>query len=520
MKKNTLTLTSKQEDQCKALADYAWALSLDPDIPDYHNKVLNLLESALRLNPNSEHILAMLTGMLLQQKEIDKLLTILSPIAEKNPESSHLSLLLSDLYTEKKQPEKTEKILIQCLDAQGHPNPEVVRELSFYYWKIKETSKNIQLLENAVNNTNNEGAFSLYFIASFFYYNMFEQIKENNDLKRHYMRKAVKYINKAKESLCKTAKSTEDIFMLASIFTALGKSRQAVHLLEKARKLGFSSSKIDFYLADLYKMRRCYLSAIQVLKKKVEENPADSMIQLRLADTYILANQFENAINLFLDYLKLVPTDGKTYLQLCRIYLEMDKPEKIIDLSENIQNKKISAMMMNVDAYMKMNNYEQAYKTIKKIEKKAKDENKLKFLTTGFYLPYAHLCDKLGYFEETVKILESALEKDHENSRLCNFLGYIFAEKNEQLQRAEKLIKLALKREPENYAYLDSMAWVYYNQKNYKKALYYIKLTMKLLDKLKRPKDHVILDHAGDIFYHNNQINKAVDYWNKSALTK
>ena len=54
------------------------------------------------------------------------------------------------------------------------------------------------------------------------------------------------------------------------------------------------------------------------------------------------------------------------------------------------------------------------------------------------------------YFEQTI-----ALEADH--AEALNYLGYMWAEQRENLPRARELIERALKLEPENDAFLDSL---------------------------------------------------------------
>ena len=49
----------------------------------------------------------------------------------------------------------------------------------------------------------------------------------------------------------------------------------------------------------------------------------------------------------------------------------------------------------------------------------------------------------------------------------------------------------ALKKEPENGAYLDSLGWVYYKKKDYKKAYKYITEALKYMPEEKELQDHL-----------------------------
>ena len=53
---------------------------------------------------------------------------------------------------------------------------------------------------------------------------------------------------------------------------------------------------------------------------------------------------------------------------------------------------------------------------------------------------------------------------------LCNFYGYTLADYGLQLELAQELIDKAVKAEPKNVAYLDSLAWVLFKRGNSAKA--------------------------------------------------
>ena len=58
------------------------------------------------------------------------------------------------------------------------------------------------------------------------------------------------------------------------------------------------------------------------------------------------------------------------------------------------------------------------------------------------------------------KYLKKCLEMSPDFSEAMNYLGYMWAERGVNLSRAKELIDKAVKLEPKNAAYLDSLAWV------------------------------------------------------------
>ena len=93
-----------------------------------------------------------------------------------------------------------------------------------------------------------------------------------------------------------------------------------------------------------------------------------------------------------------------------------------------------------------------------------------------------------------------------------NYLGYMWAEHGEKLDQARELIEKAVKAEPKNAAYLDSLAWVLFKQNQPQEALPY---ALKAAELSEKP-DATVFDHIGDIYAALKQPEKAREAWRKS----
>jgi tetratricopeptide (TPR) repeat protein len=65
--------------------------------------------------------------------------------------------------------------------------------------------------------------------------------------------------------------------------------------------------------------------------------------------------------------------------------------------------------------------------------------------------------------------------------------------------------------EPNNGAYVDSLGWAYYKKGWLTKALQQLELATSLL-----PKDPIVLDHLGDIYFDLKRLDDAARAWEKS----
>lgn len=66
--------------------------------------------------------------------------------------------------------------------------------------------------------------------------------------------------------------------------------------------------------------------------------------------------------------------------------------------------------------------------------------------------------------------LERAVELDSENSNALNSLGFVLADTDQDIRRAIECCRKAVRREPRNPAYLDSLGWAYFKLGNVEEA--------------------------------------------------
>ncbi len=86
----------------------------------------------------------------------------------------------------------------------------------------------------------------------------------------------------------------------------------------------------------------------------------------------------------------------------------------------------------------------------------------------------------LNRTEESLKALQKALKLDPDNANALNSLGYIMAEKEMDIDTAISYCLAAVKRSPNNYAYLDSLGWAYFKAGRYEDAREYLRKSMDI----------------------------------------
>lgn len=101
---------------------------------------------------------------------------------------------------------------------------------------------------------------------------------------------------------------------------------------------------------------------------------------------------------------------------------------------------------------------------------------------------------ELDNSEDALRHMRRLLEKEPENAAALNFIGYTLVEQDRDLDKAGRLIRQALKLDPGNPYYLDSLAWYQFKTDNPQKAWETIREALAQVRD-----DPVIWEHFADI---------------------
>jgi tetratricopeptide (TPR) repeat protein len=121
------------------------------------------------------------------------------------------------------------------------------------------------------------------------------------------------------------------------------------------------------------------------------------------------------------------------------------------------------------------------------------------------------LYEKDGKIDEAVALMQKILSRNPNHAGALNFVGYVWAERGEHLIQAENMIRRALQLRPKDPFITDSLAWVYYQRGNLKRALELLMTAVKA-----RPDEPVIADHLGDVLVKLGRFEEAKQYYEQA----
>jgi tetratricopeptide (TPR) repeat protein len=124
---------------------------------------------------------------------------------------------------------------------------------------------------------------------------------------------------------------------------------------------------------------------------------------------------------------------------------------------------------------------------------------------------YAGLLEKAGRIPDAERALRDLLSRDPLDANALNSLGYLLADHGQRLDEAVDLLQRALKVEPGNPSFLDSLGWAYFQQGKIDLADAPLTQAAEQL-----PSNSTVQDHLGDLRFKQQRYADALAAWERS----
>jgi len=311
----------------------------------------------------------------------------------------------------------------------------------------------------------------------------------------------------------------------------------AISHLERANagSVGLPDANVNYTLGRLYMVTGEPEKAAQALQRVINANPGSLQGRLALAQAQAAAKNLQGAIAT----LEEVEEDEPRVLPaLAQYYQQANMPAKAADtytkaLEEQPNSRELKAR--RILALDEAKNFSKAAEYAADAARQHPDDSRfLRLQATALYaegqkpraievlegavkqfpkdtsaqLALVDMYNNVGRKADAERTVRQLLTVDPENADALNFLGYMLAERGEKLDEAIRLVNEALKRDPGNGAYLDSLGWAYFRRGDLDQADKYI---TEAAGKL--PKNGEIQDHLGDVNAKRGRWQDAIAAW-------
>lgn len=250
--------------------------------------------------------------------------------------------------------------------------------------------------------------------------------------------------------------------------------------------------------------------AIQEYKKALKADEQNINIRLNLASSYIKKNDSAKAIEELNSATNIDPEAIEPHALLALLYSSKGDVDLATHEYEAALKNASKLEPKNIDIYKSLGAVYLHQKKLKEAENTYRLITELSPEDAQGYFFLANVHSEVNNNDLAEKEIKRALELRPDYPEALNFLGYLYAEGDRNLNEAEALIRKALEIEPNNGAYIDSLGWLYFKRGNLEEALRELEKASVLLE------DPVIYDHLGDVYFKIKDVSSAKSNWEKS----
>ncbi|MEM7180877.1 MAG: tetratricopeptide repeat protein [Spirochaetota bacterium] len=289
------------------------------------------------------------------------------------------------------------------------------------------------------------------------------------------------------------------------------KDAQMGRLAERYKQIArLARSEKKFYLA--IRMLKQYLQQFTIATRSRKERVG---VYSFLANCYVQNQEPAKALGAIDNALAIAANQSTRFqLQYQKAYiLRLTGLEKYQDSLQVLQDMKSSQTNAEIEFLKGMNYF--ALEQYQKAKRHLDRAIRLQPKNALFYFYRANCRDKLHEDEKLQQDLLQAIHLDKNYSPPKNYLGFLYAEKDENKDKAEAYILDAVALEPGNIAYRDSLGWIYYKKKKYREALFQFKLASLLMQE-QGHFDPIVYEHLGYTYHELLDTTEAIKSFQKA----
>ena len=496
-------------------------------------------ETLVKLQPNSAPNRLMLGRLYAAGQQMTKAEAEFQAARKINPYSESTLLNLARFYSDSGHPDKAIAILSGV--PPGNQTPRMEYALGMMLQKQKKTKEAIAAFQRALQlapgNLHIEQELAKNLFADHQYdkaLSLYKDVAAANsknvtawlrisDIQRHNGQFQDSY-----DSLMKAKaihpNSVEILYNEGLLNDALGHMDKAEASFKKLVEISdrpisdFSKDeKTDRFLfldrlAHVYREQNKVEDAIAVYQKmaglggKYAEQAYQSQV-----DTYSSAHEYGKARQVAEQAVKSLPDSRSMKIMLAGAMADTGDAAKAIALDKSLltgkPDKDRQVYLALAQMYTRLGHWRDASKVLNKAEKISKTDNDRIYV----YFMRGNLFERQSRFGAAEAEARKVLALEPDNSVALNYLGYLLANHGKNLPEALQMIQKAVKLDPMNYAYLDSLGWVYFKMGNYTEAEENLRQACD-----RDSTDPTVHDHLGQLYEKTGRLKLAAEQWELS----
>lgn len=284
---------------------------------------------------------------------------------------------------------------------------------------------------------------------------------------------------KEAKTLLKEDKSSSSYEMVANVYYSMKDYKEAIKYYESAYAKNQNEETLIKLTNILYNYLKQKDVALAYLETYVQTNKCNPKICNKLMLIYQEQGNIDGMLSILTrmyNQYKNDPTHTKTTLFIQNLIISLLEKKDIKKAIKFLEETKIDQNKL-INLYYQDRQLDKALKLTKKLYNQTKDPELLgKIAMYRFELAD----NKREALKHVMANFELALSSGIDNAAFQNYYGYLLIDYDIDAQKGINLVKQALKKAPNNIAYLDSLAWGYYKVNDCENAYQVMSKVMSL----------------------------------------
>jgi tetratricopeptide (TPR) repeat protein len=517
-----LALRSQAAHKADALAHFVEGMGFEEN--GEMERALDAYRKVLNVDPGQSELAARVAGLLIQQDDFPQAIDVLKDAIKANPNNAEPYQQLAFIYT------RYLKRTDQAIDYANRAialNPgdvEGYQRLVEIELAAGQEKSAVEALDRALKVHSSDPNFwtrigKLYVAIVF---------KSDTQPKPDELKKINEVFKRAVENADDDPGILKDV---ADYYAASQQLKEAIPLYLRVLELQPDDANAREKLATGFVLTNQRDKAVEMLEQIIKEHPEkyqpyDLLAQVLDEEARSLqrANKMEEAKTTFakvaVNYeqsLLINPNHAGTYVRLAELFLgplrDADRAVKLLGDARRRFPGAPEIVYYLAIAQREAKQSQQAVATFEEALHEAQLDEDDDFVNAKFYFNYGAAAEQAGLYDKATDLLRKSIALDPDNSaEACNYLGFMWADHNMNLDEAEAMIRRALAAEPTNASYLDSLGWVEFRKGQFDRALDDLLRAAKSAEH----DDPIVFEHIGDTYLKLNRAREALEAWQKA----
>jgi len=470
-----------------------------------HDKAEQVLKSILKNDPENEPAVEQLTQLLMDQGKAAEAVMLLEGITAHSP-SPVLLDLLGDAHTQAHELEKAEgayrkaaeldpaelshqRGLGQTLLAEEKYSEalkvyeklsDLMPDDSDVYLRIAQIYRELHQLDKAEQNLVKARQYAPGSLEVMYNEAMLYQAQGRYEDAIRVLSNAVTDIKGQPPAAPSRRRSLAILYQqLGQLYRDTQNYQAAIYTFEELGHLGEEEDRrARMMIMDTYRAAKDLSKALQAGKEALAKYPADPAIRTSHALLLGENGQTDDAVKILRAQLHGDAGDRETYLNIAQVY----------------------------ERGRRYKEAEEAARAAEVLPGQARENEMVWFLLGAIY-------ERQKFFDKAEEQFKKVLAVNPKNAPVLNYYGYMLGDLGIRLDEAEALVQQALKEDPFNGAYLDSLGWIYFKENKFGAS----ESTLRKAVERERH-DATIHSHLGDLYAKTGRGELAAAEWEKSLV--